>query len=236
MYLITLLLNMIWIWPVFGILWLLGVFVGIPITFIACISRAFEWVPNAGDRNEGYWRYTWPFMKLWSTYDNGACAYWYHHTYQRPLWLNCWIYSGFRNAFGGNPFNAKNVNPADVQFKSSSGSGTRLTTLLLHDIAKNNVQKRYWNITWYRWRAGIWLIFPFTEKARKRIEDFLYTFDRFVYTLGHRVLRQEMDKPTRKVLGPSSHFEIRHGWKLYPDAPETGTMVFSLWDTGPRLR
>jgi len=229
-------LNALFIWPTFGILWLLGVIIGIPITLIACLARAFEWVPDAGDRNEGYWRYTWPFMKLWSTYDNGACAYWYHNENKRPLWLDCWIYSGFRNAFGGNPFNAKNVDPAKIKYTSSSGTNTRLTTLLIHDVMNNNVQKVYWSVTRYNWRVGIWVIFSFSEKTRYRIAWGLYKWNQFLYFIATKVFRRKMSYPKPEVLGPTTHFEIRHGWKLYPDAPETGTMVFSLWDTGPRLR
>lgn len=192
------------VWAACGTLWLLGVLVGIPLTLIASLSKAYEWYPGGGDRNEGYWFYTWPIMKYWQTWDNGACAYWYRRDRSNwPLWFCCWVYSGWRNAFGGNPFNLARVHPGLIKYRSDSGSNVRLTTRMIQDRARGETRRVYWLVTQFRfWFTGVWILFPFHLKPGAN----------------------------------NSHFEIRHGWKLYPDATQATTMVFSLWDTGPRFR
>jgi hypothetical protein len=208
------------VWLACGSVWLLGVLAGVPVTLAACLMRAYDWSPVGGDRGEGFWFYTWRFMRHWSTYDNGACAAWYAREkavrrvrlfgrtlleFRCPLWVNCWVYSGFRNAFGGNPFNLHGVPDPEVRW---AGSWQRLSNRMVNDRAAGRCRRLYWNVTSYKtWFCGVHVLIPFSTDPE----------------------------------AANSHFEIRHGWKLYPDASAYGgsgthTAVFSLWDTGPRFR
>ena len=153
-------------------------------------------------------------MRFFSTWDNGACPLWAREDWYAdlPLWKALWKFSGLRNAFGGNPFNLYEVQPEKIRWVG--------TDPLVTDGALRR-GKFSWNITQYRYAVGFHMVWPWSDATRLRVE-------RAVNGI------RQLFGGAPIVIGNTAHFEVRHGWKLYPD--RTTAAVFSVWDTGPRLK
>lgn len=88
-------------------------------------------------------------------------------TYHRPVWMNILIWSGFRNAVGGNPVHIYNVPAKEVRIWGDSHPSATAIRHFLH----TGEREWFWRVIQYKWRVGFWACYPFMRQYEKDPTD-----------------------------------------------------------------
>lgn len=206
-----------------SILWVKGWLLGFVLGSWHAWRGNFRESPLPDEYGDASWEWDSAFMRRWfQTRDNQALPMWYRDYVKaagkdwgirRTLWDFCVM----RNGFGGNPWNMRNFPGDEIVYKADAPTPRRLTERFVNarrGLALAIASEYDPSLTYDAEPTWYWL------HTQSKTQP---------WKMGVWWLRKL--KPTKEK--PYRHFEIRHGFKFYPDR-EMSDARFSVWDTGVR--
>ena len=139
------------LWPLAGLLTLLGKLVGIPLTGVAILLRRYHY-----NQSQQWWEFGDRWLRPFQTSDNGALpAWWQNQNAERSLRWNMWVWCAWRNGFGGSPL-AFRCLPGEVEMRGNIPRSMTPATATIENLKQTGKRKWSWAVYRRGWRMGVW--------------------------------------------------------------------------------